>query len=203
MMTKKNKPGPRGLACLAALLGAIALPNAAQAQQVSNDVFQTNVNIDVLPFATLEFTETGTPLLYLEIPPASSSTIPGSGVPFEVSGNATASISAAPHEFMFIPHVGSSGAWMGKATQGGEDLGYRLQVEFPDEGVVGSNIQVGQLPGTSPDGTTPLEVDLTLTGGMRAGIIHLIANKAWTLDGGIPLPGLYEGTIILTLTADY
>jgi hypothetical protein len=200
MLTNKKKLGSTRLACLAGILGAV-LPQAAQAQQLANDVFQTNVNIEVLPFATLEFT--GPPLLYLEIPPTSSSTIPGSGVPFEVTGNATASISAAPHQFMFIPHVGSSGAWMGKATQGGEDLGYRLQVEFPDEGVAGSSIQVGQLPGSSPDGTTPLTVDLTLTGGMRAGIIHLIANKTWTLDGGIPLPGLYEGTIVLTLTADY
>ena len=43
---------------------------------------------------------------------------------------------------------------------------------------------------------------MTLTGGVRDGVIHLEASQDWTGDGGLPLPGVYVGNVTLTLTAD-
>ena len=170
--------------------------SAVKAQQISNDVFQTNVNITILPYAELEFT--GGNLLYLLIPPPDS-TIPSTGVNFIVRGNATATLSAEPDDFIWIP---SENSFMGKAVIGSEEIGYRIELRFPSVPMPGSPPQYAWLPGFEQSGTSPLSVNLTLSSGARAGVIHMEASQEWTPDGAFPLPGIYEGEIVLTLTAD-
>jgi hypothetical protein len=173
------------------------LLSQAQAQQVSNEAFNVNVNVLVAPIAQLDFIDN--PLLYLEIPPPGS-TVPASGVRFQVVGNASAILVAEPNDFIEIPTEGH----MGRAVLNGNSVGYKLELRFPRTGVPGSGIQIASLPGFEEGPTTPpLEVDLTLTSGVRQGVIHMESDPAWNDMGGtLPLPGLYVGAVTLTLTAD-
>jgi hypothetical protein len=191
-VNKQNKVllRPVAAACLLAL-GATGLP--AHAQQISNDAFLTTVSIEIYPIAYLEFLDT--PLLYLEVPPPGS-TLPSNGVNFVVTGNASATLFAEPDAFI---QVAGPKEWLGKAILGSEAIGYDIQLEFPD---VGPGLQVAKLPGNVPDHTDPLTVDLTLTNGEREGVIHLLASHEWTPGGLLPLPGIYVGSVVLTLTAD-
>lgn len=176
-----------------AALAVISFP--AGAQQLSNAEFNTNVLVQIVPIAQLEFLDT--PLLYLEVPPPGS-TVPSSGVDFRVTGNADATMVAEPDAFIEVAGEG----FMGKAILGAGSIGYKIELRFPRTGVPGSPVQISALPGYEAGPTTPpLTVDLGLTGGMRDGVIHMESNQYWTEDGGIPLPGLYEGHITLTLTA--
>lgn len=176
-------------------LVSIAVLHPAGAQQLSNEGYQTNVNLALLPIAELEFV--GGNLLYLLIPP-SDSTVPGSGVEFVVTGNADATLIAEPDEFVL---VGSQ--YMGKAVLGAEAVGYKLELRFPDTGAPGSppNPQLAALPGYIAGPTTPpLTVDLASTQMERTGVLHMEADPNWTPHGGIPLPGIYVGEVTLTLT---
>jgi hypothetical protein len=178
-----------GLACCAI--------SAGHAQQITNSQYQTNVNVQVLPFATLDFVDS--PLLALTIPPAVS-TIPAKGVRFLVTGNASATMTAEPNAFIDIPVEGT----MGRADLNGESVGYKLELRFPSVGILGSPPQYAALPGFAQGATVPpLSVDLTMSGGQRQGVIHMEASHQWTEDGGLPLPGVYVGNVTLTLTADY
>lgn len=175
-----------------ALLGSTS---SSQAQQVTNQIYQAPVEVQILPIAELEFI--GPTLLHLEIPPAGS-TWPSAGVKFRVTGNASASVSASPDEFIEIP---ATDQFMGKAVRlsDAQAIGYGLLLEFPK---TGPGYQAAGLPGTDGDGTTSLTV--ALNGGQRQGAIQLSADPSWNPDGSaIPLPGLYVGEIVLTLTADF
>lgn len=184
----------RVIAILAMSVGSIV--SSAQAQQASNESYNVNVNIDVVPIAELEFLDP--PLLYLEIPPPGS-TVPSNGVDFRVIGNARAILTAEPDAFIEIPIEG----FMGKAVLNGNAVGYKLELRFPRTGVPGSPIQIAALPGFEEGPTTPpLEVDLTLTGGERLGVLHMESDPAWNDMGTIPLPGIYVGAVTLTLVAD-
>jgi hypothetical protein len=176
-----------------ALLGFIT---CAEGQQLSNEVYQTNVTVEVAPVAQLEFLDS--PLLYLEVPPAGS-TLPSNGVDFRVMGTANATLTAEPDDFIEIPGEG----FLGKAVLNSGAVGYNIEVRFPRVGVVGSPGQIAGLPQFEAAPTTPLTVDLNLTGNQRDGSIHLLASHEWTVDGGLPLPGIYVGHVTLTLTADY
>ena len=168
----------------------------ADGQQISNDAFLTNVNIEVAPIAFLDFIDD--PLLYLEVPPPDS-TAPVSGVRFLVTGNAAATLVAEPDEFLDVPGQG----WLGKAVNGSEAIGFALDLRFPRTGVPGSSVQTAALPGGTTGHTEPpLTVDLTLTGGAREGVIHMETSQNYTDHGGLALPGLYEGNVVLTLTVD-
>ena len=159
---------------------------------------QVQLNITILPTATLTFLDT--PLLYLEVPPPGS-TIPANGVRFRVTGNAMAILTAEPDAFIQIPSEGNN--YLGKAVLNGNAVGYKIELRFPSIGVLGSNPQYAALPGYEAGATVPpLAVNLTLTGGVRDGVVHLEASPDWTADGGLPLPGIYVGNVILTLTAD-
>ena len=171
------------------LVMAVAHANAVDQQG------QVHLNITIAPTATLTFLDT--PLLYLEVPPPGS-TFPSSGVRFRVTGNAAAILSAEPDEFIQIPSLG----YLGKAVLNSGIVGYKIDLLFPSIGVAGSPIQISTLPGSTASGTPPLSVNLTLTGGVRDGVIHLEASQNWTADGGLPLPGIYVGNVTLTLTAD-
>lgn len=189
----RSKTGPVVALGALAWLGAMV---PAQSQQLANNIYQTDVTIQVFPTAFLEFLDN--PLLYLEIPPAGS-TVPSNGVRFRVWGNASATLVAEPDDFIEIPGEG----WMGKAILGAGSVGYNLELRFPRLGVVGSPTGIAALPNFAPGPTTPpLTVDLMLTGGEREGVIHMETSHEYTPDGGLPLPGLYEGSVILTLTAD-
>jgi hypothetical protein len=156
---------------------------------------QVQVNVNVTPIASLTFLDN--PLLYLEVPPPGS-TFPSNGVRFRVTGNAAAVLSAAPDDFIQIPSQG----YLGKAVLNSGTVGYKIDLLFPSIGVAGSPIQISTLPGFEASGTSPLGVNLMLTGGVRDGIIHLEASQQWTADGSLPLPGVYVGHVTLTLTAD-
>jgi hypothetical protein len=187
-------PPATAFAALAILAFSILAP--AQAQQVTNESSNVNVNIEVTPFAELEFLDT--PLLYLEIPPPGS-TVPSNGVDFRVIGNASATLTAEPDAFIEVPVEG----FLGKAVLNGNAVGYKLELRFPRTGVPGSPIQIAALPGFEEGPTTPpLEVNLTLTGGERLGVLHMESDPAWNDMGTIPLPGIYVGAVTLTLVAD-
>lgn len=178
-------------------MGILCLTTTGHAQQISNQQYQTNVTVDVLPFASLEFISS--PLLALTIPPAVS-TIPARGVSFRVVGNATAIMTAEPSAFIDIPGEGI----MGRADLNDGSVGYKLELRFPSTGAPQSPIQGSFLPGYTEGPTEPpRSVDLTITGGQRVGVLHMEASHQWTLDGGLPLPGVYLGDVTLTLTADY
>lgn len=191
----EDHPGStRKLAALAAALLAALPMSAAKAEQVSSNIYRTNVEVVVEPFAYLEFV--GSNLLHLEVPP-SGSTAPSSGVRFVVTGNAIATVTAEPTDFMQVDGEG----YVGRATLGTEGIGYKLEVRFPRLGASGSPVQIAGLPGFEAAPTTPLSVDLTLTGMQREGEIHMETDPYWTPHGGIPLPGTYTGSVTLTLIA--
>lgn len=180
-----------------ALAAACFLALPASAQQINPAEFATTVHITVVPFAMLEFNDPN-PLLYLEVPPPGSS-IPSAGVAFTVTGNSSATLSAEPNSFMQIPasqYVGVAfDPFLGRATQAGQDIAYDLELRFP---IPGPN--AGLPLATAGPAESPL-VDIGGNGGAVGGVLHLIADPNWTAGGGLALPGLYEGEIILTLTA--
>jgi hypothetical protein len=168
----------------------------AKAQPTSEDA-EANVLLTIEPIAALSFT--GGNLLHLEIPPAGS-TVPSNGVEFQVVGNATAVLLAEPDAFIQVPVED----FVGAAYLNGNPVGYKIELRFPRTGVVGSPIQIASLPGFENGPTVPpLGVNLALTGGERKGVIHIESSTDWTADGGMPLPGLYVGSVTLTLTASY
>lgn len=179
------------------LAGAGLSTNSVQAQQTTPSQSVTTVNINVVPFATLEFDDPN-PLLYLEVPPPGS-TVPSTGVAFTVVGNANATLSAEPDAFIQIPASQYAGInfdpFLGQATQSGENIGYDIELRFP---IPGPN---SGLPLTTAGPAVSPLVDVAGNGGGVGGILHLIASPDWTASGGLALPGLYEGEIILTLTA--
>jgi hypothetical protein len=186
----------------AALGAAFAcLLSSAQAQQIDNQTYQTNVDLNVLPIAEIEII--GGSLLYLSVPP-SASTIPSAGVNFRVTGNASATMTAEPDGFVTIPTFDyPAGEEMGRAELNGNPVGYRLRLDFPSQGAVGSPVQFAGLPGYAAGPTEPpLTVNLMSTSGVRNGRIHLEASHEWTPDGGLPLPGIYVGEVVLTVTAN-
>ena len=106
-------------AAAAASLGAMG---RSDAQQISNHVYEQPVDVNVLPFATLQIV--GNNVLHLDIPPAGS-TIPASGVDFVVTGNAHATLTAEPDAFMEVggpvSGQGEHGVRIGR-VQGGAAL---------------------------------------------------------------------------------
>lgn len=193
----KNDLGLRAFAA-ATLTTASLLPLPAAAQQINPSAFETTVNINVVPFASLTFNDPN-PLLYLEVPPPGS-TVPSTGVEFTVIGNSSATLSAEPDLFMQIPASQFVGVffdpYLGRATQGGEEIAYDIELRFP---IPGPN---SGLPlSTQGPAISPLVDIVGAPGGAVGGVLHLIANPNWTAGGGLALPGLYEGEIILTLTA--
>lgn len=161
------------------------------------DTHEVQVNIEIAPIAYLVFDST--PLLDLEIPPPGS-TVPSNGVFFRVIGNASATLTAEPDAFIFVPVE----QYMGKAVLGLSEVGYKLELRFPRLGVLTSPIQISALPGFEEGPTTPAApVNLLLTGGEREGVLHMETNQAWTSDGSYPLAGIHVGEVVLTLSADY
>lgn len=185
---------------LAAVLATLCCFLVLAQQSAMADEPDVPVTINVVPTASIAII--GSNLLYLRIPPAGS-TIPATGVTFRVTGNASASVTAEPDSFVSVPTVERpSGESMGRATLNGNSVGYRLRLDFPWLGIAGSPAHSAVLPGYE-DGPTepPLAVSLTFTGGSRDGRVHLEASPNWTPDGGLPLPGVYVGTVTLTVSA--
>jgi hypothetical protein len=167
-----------------ALVGTIARPAYADTTAT------VPVNVTVQPMAIFEWLDPA--LLYLTVP-VPSTTPPGT-VRFRITGNASATITAIPDAFVFIP---SDGSYMGKAVLDTSVLGYKIHLFFPSTGI---GQQTASLPGTDGGGTPPLTV--VLAGGSRQGEIRMDASQLWTPDGGMPALGLHVGQVILTLTAD-
>ncbi len=186
-------------ATVTALAATSGLAQAAGQLDAQN--FQAEVEIQVAPVATIEIV--GTPLLYLRVPPPGS-TIPSHGVSFRIEGNASATVVAEPDSFVLVPTDDApSGEYLGNAVLNGNSVGYKLRLDFPVSGVVGSPAQFAGLPGYTGGPTEPpLTVNLMLTGGVRNGRIHMESNEHWTPSGGIPLPGIYVGGVTLTVSAD-
>lgn len=191
----------RGILKLATVSATAILLACGTALSQPTGSDETLVNVSVQPTVQLEFLSS--PLLYLAVPPASS-TIPSAGVNFRVTGNASATMVAEPDDFVLVstPEY-PSGEHMGRATLNGNSVGYRLRLDFPSQGVVGSPVQFAGLPGYAAGPTeAPLTVNLMLTSGTRNGRIHLEASHQWTPSGGLPLPGIYVGEVVLTVTAN-
>ena len=194
-MTSWSKSMACGLGAGVLLASGIGAPALA----TDPGSVEVPVNVVVSPFASLTFLDPV--LLKLDIPPPGS-TFPANGVRFRVTGNAAASLSATPDDFIWIP---SENGYLGKAVLNSGTVGYKIDLLFPSIGItspVSSPVQISTLPGSTASGTPPLSVNLTLTGGVRDGVIHLEASQDWTADGGLPLPGVYVGNVTLTLTAD-
>lgn len=197
-MRRENRNRPRAVIA-GFLIGAISCgPAMAQlANPWEADGAEVLMEVAVYPFVELQII--GNPLLRLNIPPPGS-TVPSQGVEFRVIGNASATVIAEPDDFIEV--AGPEG-WLGKATMGSEEIGYNLELRFPRFGEPGSPVQIAALPGFESGPTTPpLTVDLTSTGFEREGVIHLEANERWTAHGGIPLPGVYQGQVTITVSAD-
>jgi hypothetical protein len=187
-------------------LGALAVALAAGAGQADaaqpQAQGQAHVDVNIQPFASLHFLTPNA--LELTVPPSKSTINTSGAVQFVVDGNARATLTAAPSQFLYVtPQPGGEGGWMGEAANNGHYVGYQVQLTFPSNGVMGSPKAIAAMPLSEPAGTTPaLSVYLPLTAGQRPGTVDLLANANWTADGGLPLPGAYVGQIILTLTAD-
>ena len=160
---------------------------------------QTTVPVTVLvePMAQIVFPVGAS--LHLYVPPANS-TLPDNGVPFTVSGNANATVTAAPSAYIFVnPYIVNNNPlpsrYLGKATHAlGYEIGYNLAVEFPADGV-----SYHFLPSTNGASTSPATVNVS--GGPVAGFIHMQASHRWTPNATMPAVGDYNGSIIVTLTA--
>src|ERR1700742_936653 len=96
----------------------------------ASDASSVNVQVQILPFASLVFLNS--PLLYLEVPPPGS-TAPSNGVFFTVIGNARATLTAEPDAFLNVPVEG----YLGKAVLNGNGIGYKLDLRFPRTGSAG------------------------------------------------------------------
>jgi hypothetical protein len=177
-----------------------AAPALAQSNPWAPEQTTVPIEIEVEPIAEIQFPD-GVDGLHLYVPPANS-TIPSNGLRFLVRGNALASVSAAPDQFMLVQHyitgptnVDLGPKYLGRAQHtNGETIGYSLQVEFP----VGST---RTLPLTNGNGTIPLTVDMVAAGGQETGFLHLIASHRWTPTGGMPSVGDYFGNIVVTVSA--
>jgi hypothetical protein len=86
--------------------------------------------------------------------------------------------------------------FLGRAVNSGQEIGYDLELRFPV-----SPLAVNVLPQNAAGPAVSPLVDIAGAGGSVGGTLHLIANPNYTSDGGLALPGLYQGEIILTLTA--
>jgi hypothetical protein len=185
-----------GATAMLALSGAAA---SAQSNPWSPSQTTVPIEVEVTPIAEIQFPD-GLGGLHLFVPPANS-TIPSNGLRFLVRGNALASVSAAPDQFLLVQHyitgpgnVDLGPKYLGRAERaGGEPIGYSLQVEFP----VGST---RSLPLTNGNGTVPLTVDMVAAGGEETGYLHLIASHRWTPTGGMPSVGDYFGNIVVTVS---
>lgn len=185
----------------AALLGWLAFLVMIPGARAASGQGQAHVDVTIVPFASLHFLTPNT--LALSVPPSKSTVNTSGAVQFVVDGNAKATLSAAPSQYVYVsPTPGGEGGWMGKAVQSGHSVGYQVQLTFPKDGVAGSPKAIAGMPLSEEAGTPPLSVDLPLTGGERAGTLDLLANANWTEDGGLPPSGVYVGQVILTLTAD-
>ncbi|MCG5538891.1 hypothetical protein [Halorhodospira sp. 9622] len=182
--------------CLMGMLTcAPAMAQLANPWEADGAEIQMELSVD--SFVELELLDSA--LLRLKIPPPAS-TIPAEGVGFRVIGNASATVTAEPDDFV---KVDGPEDWLGKATLGSEEIGYAIELRFPRFGQPSSPVQISTLPGFEPGPTTPgLTVDLTQTGYEREGVIHLEANENWTVHGGIPSPGVYTGHVTITVSAD-
>ena len=192
-----------GVVAQAALLPALWIGVSSSTVLAGpGDSDQVSIGIRVTPIAMIEFPQGNE--LWLRVPP-DQSTIPSAGVRFLITGNAMATVTAEPDDFAWIQHYIIGGfdegpRYLGKAIRAGhlDEIGYNLQVEFP-VGVYG-----GGLPPDNPGSTPPLSLDMTSRpGGVAPGYVHMTASHHWTPDGGFPLPGVYSGTVTVTVAAGY
>lgn len=145
-------------------------------------------------------------------------------IPFVVFGNALASVSVKPHQFMRI----KGGRYLGRATgAGGRTLGYDTIVHFPaprrdyhwlsgwdfyDDwdrwrrwdgfGWLPRWSKWAKLPGVNGAGTPLLTTNMLHRGGDAHGVVYIVSRRDFTSDGRKAKPGDYAGTILITVVAD-
>lgn len=144
-------------------------------------------------------------------------------IPFVVRGNARAFMTARPDSFIRI----RSGAYLGRAAgKSGNEIGYQAIVRFPVPeaaaawrpdafGRGNSNVlstwsgfrklpflrQLAELSGANGSGTPPLEAQLPKLRGSALGVVYVVAARHWTRRGQRAAPGVYHGSIEVTVTA--
>lgn len=134
-------------------------------------------------------------------------------LPFIIKGNAHATVTAAPREFVRV----AGGRHLGKARLGTRPatLGYDVVVHFPvargrrapftqrrTYGFFGIPGFQASLPLSAPRATPPLTVAMPSLGQEALGIVHLLSGAYWTTDGRRASAGVYRGSVEITVTAD-
>lgn len=145
-------------------------------------------------------------------------------LPFAVEGNARVQVSVLPGSFLRT----YGGRYLGRATRTGvEALGYHAIVHFPvatpiyhwvadwlgwDDwrqwngwagyGYLPIWSRIAHLPGTNGGGTPPLAADLSARGNRAYGVIYAVARRSWTASGTFATPGDYQGSVVITVTAE-
>jgi hypothetical protein len=181
--------------CLASIWLVVSSAHAEDTPEEAPPILELLVQ----PFAELRLVSA--PLMFMSVPPAGTA-LPGARVRFEVRGNAHASVSAAPEDWVSIPSLGD--LYLGKAILQGQDdetenqIGYDITLRFPSAGP--GPLQSRSLPGGNGQGTEPLTV--TLNGATRQGAIDLVADHHWTASDGLPKVGLYVGQVVITVSAN-
>jgi hypothetical protein len=157
-----------------------------------------DVEITVMAFAEIEFIDT--PLLEITIPPPGS-TFPLTGKKFVVRGNAKINLAVTPDDYIVVDRDINgnpvSPRHLGRAVgPGAVEIGYNLMVEIPETQLNTS------LPSPGPGPITKV-LDTAVDGWEIEGWIFLTASHHWTPAGSPdpPGPGLYEGEVVMQVTA--
>jgi hypothetical protein len=145
----------------------------------------------------MDIANSGPQKLVLSIPPASDTTS-GLGVTFDVDHSRTRNlyISAGSNAYMYVPGEGYMGKAVQYDAQGNEvaAIGYKLQLWID----YGNGTATQTMSSTQPAGTPTIYL---YTDNNLDGRIDIWADPAWTADGKMPAPGLYQATVTLTVTA--
>jgi hypothetical protein len=204
----------RATGCIGAAAAAAVLtlaPGWALAGPPRADTASVAIRISVEPIAEIAF-------------PAGRDftlTVPDEGqivqidplwLPFAVRGNAIATVTARPADFMQAP----GNRWLGAASRDGspDRLGYDVVVHFPVSAQSGGTLQTeavfgffgvpggfATLPLHQPSGTPPISVDMVEFDRQSLGLIHLLSNPELTSNGSRAATGVYTGLIEVTVTA--
>jgi len=128
-------------------------------------------------------------------------------IPFTVQGNDISTVSVKPSAIIHVPGGAGSSMLRGAAVAPEKALGYDVQVEFPKSTTTTSS--PSRLPSAQPlnvtglddSGTATLSADLSTSGNVAHGVVHVHAQRHWTEDGSQAAPGEYSGALEITVTA--
>lgn len=193
---------------LVAVLAATCCSASAFADSTSSAT--VHVSITVEPFAQIDLPRGASFALVAPLIPRGI--VLPAVIPFRVRGNAMASVSAAPDQFMPTQFGTYLGRAHGLGSHASPSLGYQVIVRFPVPSWLYDRTSVplwlsirdhtAILPETLNVGTPPLDADLRQGTDGVLGLIGIFARRNWSPTGAPVNPGFYEGTVVLTVTAN-